>query len=110
MFQKFDCNSVLDYAEQSSWMLFLKYLDELEEERQAKAQMEGKPFNALSCLNTPTQNGQRPSWRVANPPLNKWRQRLRVRRRGNHPRRWFRTPYPPARRCPYQTTHCRPCR
>ena len=31
----------------SSWMLFLKYLDDLEEERQAEAQMESKPFNAL---------------------------------------------------------------
>lgn len=28
-------------------MLFLKYLDDLEEERQAEAQMESKPFNAL---------------------------------------------------------------
>jgi type I restriction enzyme M protein len=27
------CNTELDYTEQSSWLLFLKYLDELERER-----------------------------------------------------------------------------
>ena len=29
MFQEPGCNSELDYAEQSSWMLFLKYLDDI---------------------------------------------------------------------------------
>ena len=33
MFQEPGCNSELDYAEQSSWMLFLKYLDDMENER-----------------------------------------------------------------------------
>ena len=27
------CNSELDYTEQTSWLLFLKYLDDLEQER-----------------------------------------------------------------------------
>jgi len=36
------CTSELDYTEQSSWLLFLKYLDALEEDRQTQAQLEGK--------------------------------------------------------------------
>ena len=41
------CASELDYIEQTSWTLFLKYLDDLEKEREAKAQLAGKPFNFL---------------------------------------------------------------
>ena len=33
--------SELDYAEQTSWLLFLKYLDDLESERQDNAELEG---------------------------------------------------------------------
>lgn len=47
MFQEPGCNSELDYAEQSSWMLFLKYLDDLEIERSLEAQMTGEPFKPL---------------------------------------------------------------
>ena len=34
-------SSELDYAEQTSWLLFLKYLDDLEQERQDQAELEG---------------------------------------------------------------------
>jgi type I restriction enzyme M protein len=47
MFQEPGCNSELDYAEQSSWMLFLKYLDDLETERALEAQMTGGVFKPL---------------------------------------------------------------
>lgn len=47
MFQEPGCNSELDYAEQSSWMLFLKYLDDLESERALEAQMTGEVFKPL---------------------------------------------------------------
>ena len=47
MFQEPGCNSELDYAEQSSWMLFLKYLDDLETERALEAQMTGEVFKPL---------------------------------------------------------------
>ena len=47
MFQEPGCNSELDYAEQSSWMLFLKYLDDLERERELEAQLDGAPFQPL---------------------------------------------------------------
>ena len=47
MFQEPGCNSELDYAEQSSWMLFLKYLDDMENERVLEAQMTGKTYHPL---------------------------------------------------------------
>lgn len=36
------CDSELDYAEQTAWILFLKYLDDLETERAAEAELAGK--------------------------------------------------------------------
>jgi type I restriction enzyme M protein len=33
------CSSELDYTEQTSWMLFLKYLDDLERERALEAEL-----------------------------------------------------------------------
>ena len=36
------CTSELDYTEQSSWLLFLKYLDALEQEKADEAALEGK--------------------------------------------------------------------
>jgi type I restriction enzyme M protein len=47
MEQETGCNSELDYAEQSSWMLFLKYLDDMENERALEAQMTGKTYQPL---------------------------------------------------------------
>lgn len=41
------CTTELDYTEQSSWMLFLKYLDDLEHERALKAELEGKPYQFI---------------------------------------------------------------
>jgi type I restriction enzyme M protein len=36
------CTTELDYTEQTSWILFLKYLDDLEQERALKAELAGK--------------------------------------------------------------------
>ena len=36
------CTSELDYTEQSSWLLFLKYLDDLEAERAIEADLAGQ--------------------------------------------------------------------
>ena len=36
------CSTELDYIEQTSWLLFLKYLDDLERERVDKAMLSGK--------------------------------------------------------------------
>jgi type I restriction enzyme M protein len=41
------CTTELDYTEQSSWMLFLKYLDDLEHERSLKAELEGKAYEFI---------------------------------------------------------------
>ncbi len=38
------CTTVLDFTEQSSWILFLKYLDDLERDRAVKAELENKPY------------------------------------------------------------------
>ena len=41
------CTTELDYTEQTSWMLFLKYLDDLEHERALEAELLGKPYNPI---------------------------------------------------------------
>ena len=35
------CSSELDYVEQTSWILFLKYLDDLEGERKTAEELKG---------------------------------------------------------------------
>ena len=39
------CSTELDYAEQSSWILFLKWLDDYEKDKETKAKLENKKFN-----------------------------------------------------------------
>ena len=41
------CTSELDYTEQSSWLLFLKYLDALEIDKSAEAELEGKRYSFI---------------------------------------------------------------
>ena len=41
------CTSELDYTEQSSWLLFLKYLDALERDKAMEADLEGRPYAFL---------------------------------------------------------------
>ncbi|MCM8597570.1 MAG: type I restriction-modification system subunit M [Candidatus Accumulibacter sp.] len=41
------CTSELDYTEQSSWLLFLKYLDALEDDKAAEAELEGKRYSFI---------------------------------------------------------------
>ncbi|MDC1338458.1 type I restriction-modification system subunit M [Pelagibacteraceae bacterium] len=38
------CSTELDYAEQSSWILFLKWLDDYENDKETKAKLENKKF------------------------------------------------------------------
>jgi len=45
------CTTELDYTEQTSWLLFLKYLDGLEQDKAAEAELEGKKYTPI--LNTP---------------------------------------------------------
>ncbi len=41
------CTSELDYTEQSSWLLFLKYLDGLETEKATEAALTGKKYSHI---------------------------------------------------------------
>jgi type I restriction enzyme M protein len=41
------CTTELDYTEQSSWLLFLKYLDELERDKTMEAELEGKKYTFI---------------------------------------------------------------
>ena len=60
------CGSELDYVEQTSWILFLKYLDDLERDRATAAELTGKTYTPLltkiingqfgQCLKAKTEN------------------------------------------------------
>jgi len=41
------CTTELDYTEQTSWLLFLKYLDGLEQDRADEAKLEGKKYTFI---------------------------------------------------------------
>ena len=41
------CTTELDYTEQTSWLLFLKYLDALEQDRATEAKLEGRRYSYL---------------------------------------------------------------
>ncbi len=45
--QEAGCGTELDYTEQTSWMLFLKYLDDLERERASSAELTGKSHTPI---------------------------------------------------------------
>jgi type I restriction enzyme M protein len=41
------CSSELDYVEQTSWILFLKYLDDLEKDKRTAAELSGKTYTNI---------------------------------------------------------------
>ena len=41
------CSSELDYTEQTSWLLFLKYLDALEQDKATAAALEGRAYTYI---------------------------------------------------------------
>ena len=41
------CGSELDYIEQKSWILFLKYLDDLEKSRELEAMLQDKVYTPI---------------------------------------------------------------
>ena len=41
------CGSELDYVEQTSWILFLKYIDDLEKEKQTSAELAGRTYVSI---------------------------------------------------------------
>ncbi len=47
LFKEAGCDSELDYIEQTSWILFLKYLNELEQEKSDEATLQGKDYTYI---------------------------------------------------------------
>jgi type I restriction enzyme M protein len=41
------CGSELDYVEQTSWILFLKYLDDLEQDKQMAVELAGRTYQPI---------------------------------------------------------------
>ena len=41
------CTTELDYTEQTSWLLFLRYLDGLEEDKSTEAELSGKKYSYI---------------------------------------------------------------
>jgi len=41
------CTTELDYTEQTSWLLFLKYLDDLEKDKAMEAELEGRQYSFI---------------------------------------------------------------
>ena len=41
------CATELDYVEQTSWILFLKYLDDMEKEKKTKAELSGQVYQNI---------------------------------------------------------------
>ena len=46
------CSSELDYVEQTSWIIFLKYIDDLEKEKQISVELMGKTYKGPSMVNS----------------------------------------------------------
>ncbi len=44
LFKEAGCTTELDYTEQTSWLLFLKYLDGLEQDKALEAELDGKKY------------------------------------------------------------------
>jgi type I restriction enzyme M protein len=47
LFKEAGCTTELDYTEQTSWLLFLKYLDGLEQDKAMEAELEGKRYSFI---------------------------------------------------------------
>jgi type I restriction enzyme M protein len=47
LFKDAGCSSELDYVEQTSWVLFLKYLDDLEKDKKTAAELSGKTYTNI---------------------------------------------------------------
>ena len=59
------CTSELDYTEQTSWLLFLKYLDGLEHEKSLAAKLAGKSHSHILDKAYRWETGPRPRAQTA---------------------------------------------
>jgi len=65
------CGSELDYVEQTSWVPFLKYLDDLEKDKKHQPNLLAKPIQALLRLITNGMYGLRLITKRANSIITK---------------------------------------
>ena len=59
------CTSELDYTEQTSWLLFLKYLDALENDKATEAALGGRKYSTSSINPTAGKRGPRQKTNLA---------------------------------------------
>ena len=59
------CQNELDYTEQTSWLLFLKYLDDLEADREAAASTVRNAYSRFSSTEYRWKHGPRPRRKTA---------------------------------------------
>ncbi len=66
------CGSELDYVEQTSWILFLKYLDDLEKDKETAALLSGKTYERIIEPQFQWTTWAAPKLRQAQLPKEKW--------------------------------------
>ena len=59
------CTTELDYTEQTSWLLFLKYLDGLEQDKADETKLEGKRYSFILDKDYRWKAGLRPRAKTA---------------------------------------------
>ena len=59
------CTTELDYTEQTSWLLFLKYLDGLEHDKSDESKLEGRNYAYILTHPIAGKPGPRPRARTA---------------------------------------------
>ncbi len=67
------CGSELDYVEQTSWILFLKYLDDLEKDKETAAHLSGKRYEKIIEEKYRWKTWAAPKLRQAQLPPEKWK-------------------------------------
>src|ERR1035437_3351557 len=70
------CTTELDYTEQSSWLLFLKYLAGLEEDKATEAALDGKKYSYIVEKPYHWETWAAPKGRVASRTRQPWAERL----------------------------------
>ncbi len=64
------CTTELDYTEQSSWLLFLKYLDALEHDKAMEAELHGKKYSHILAKDYRWESWAAPKDQHGNPDKN----------------------------------------
>lgn len=63
------CGSELDYVEQTSWVLFLKYLDDLEKDKASAAELSGKTYTNIIAPEFQWTKWRLQNYKMGNPTI-----------------------------------------